>query len=271
MLKSNKYNHYIDIKYIKYDGIAQIIINRPEILNSFRPKTIEEILHAFNDISLDKNIGVVILCGIGTESFSTGGDQKVRGKEGYYNELGQASLNVIELQKKIRNLSKPVIAMVSGYAIGGGQILQMMCDISIASDNSIFAQSGPKVGSFDAGYGSSYMARVVGQKRAREIWFLCHQYNAYQALDMGLINKVVQLSDLKSVTFKYAKEILSHSPTSLSFLKAALNADCDGQAGLQEIGANSTMLFYMTDEAREGREAFLEKRKPNYNQFRQNS
>jgi naphthoate synthase len=258
-----------DIKYAKTDdGIAKITINRPEVRNAFRPKTVQELLQAFSDARDDADIGVVILTGEGTEAFCSGGDQRVRGHGGYVGEDGIPRLNVLDLQRQIRTLPKPVVAMVAGYAIGGGHVLHMICDLTIAADNARFGQTGPKVGSFDGGYGASYMARIVGQKKAREIWFLCRQYDAQQALSMGLVNTVVPLAELEAETLKWAREMLQNSPTALRFLKAALNADCDGQAGLQELAGSATLLYYLTEEGREGKEAFLEKRKPNFKKFK---
>lgn len=258
---------FTDIKYHKADGIAKITINRPEVRNAFRPLTVVEMSTALSDARDDEKIGVVILTGEGKEAFCSGGDQKIRGHAGYKDEQGIHRLNVLDLQRQIRTCPKPVIAMVAGYAVGGGQILQMVCDITIAADNAIFGQTGPKVGSFDGGYGSSYMARIVGQKKAREIWFLCRQYNAKQALEMGLANTVVPYKDLERETIKWCREILANSPMAIRCLKAALNADCDGQAGLQELAGNATMLFYMTEEGQEGKNAFLEKRKPDFSKF----
>jgi naphthoate synthase len=257
-------NSHMDIKYEKKEGIATITINRPHVLNAFRPQTVKQMLEAMIDARWDDDIGVVILTGEGTRAFCTGGDQKVRGTKGYKDENGKQSLNVLQLQREIRTIPKPVIAKVAGYAIGGGQILQMLCDLTIAADNAIFGQAGPRVGSFDGGYGASYMARIVGQKRAREIWFLCRQYSAQEALQMGWINAVVPLEELDQHTKAWAKQILEHSPTALSMLKAALNADCDGQAGLQELAGLATHLFYGTEEAQEGLNAFLEKRNPKF-------
>nr|UNJ15751.1 naphthoate synthase [Cyanidioschyzonaceae sp. 2] len=254
----------MDIKYEKKDGIAIITINRPHVLNAFRPQTVKEMLEAMIDARWDEKIGVVILTGEGTRAFCTGGDQKVRGNEGYQDEEGKQSLNVLQLQREIRSIPKPVIAKVAGYAIGGGQILQMLCDLTIAADNARFGQAGPRVGSFDGGFGASYMARIVGQKRAREIWFLCREYTAEEALAMGWINAVVPLEELDKQAEAWAKQILAHSPTALSMLKAALNADCDGQAGLQELAGLATQLFYGTEESREGLKAFLEKRRPQF-------
>ncbi len=258
-----------DIKYEKTDdGIAKITINRPEVRNAFRPRTVKELSIAFTDARDDGDIGVVILTGEGNEAFCSGGDQRVRGQGGYVGEDGIPRLNVLDVQRQIRTLPKPVIAMVAGYAIGGGHVLHMLCDLTIAADNARFGQTGPKVGSFDGGYGASYMARIVGQKKAREIWFLCRQYDAQQALQMGLVNTVVPLAELETETLKWAREMLQNSPTALRFLKASLNADCDGQAGLQELAGSATLLYYMTEEGREGKEAFLEKRKPNFKKFK---
>ncbi len=267
MVNFIKAKEYTDIIYEKADGIAKITINRPEVRNAFRPLTVEEMKSAFSDARDDSSVGVVILCGYGGLAFCSGGDQRVREVAGYADDNGVNRLNVLDLQRQIRTLPKPVIAMVSGYAIGGGHVLHMMCDITIAADNAIFGQTGPKVGSFDGGFGASYMARIVGQKKAREIWFLCRQYDAKEALEMGLVNKVVAFDDLENETIKWCKEILCHSPIALRCLKSALNADCDGQAGLQELAGNATMLFYMTEEGQEGKNAFLEKRKPDFSKF----
>ena len=256
-----------DIKYHKAQGMAKITINRPEVRNAFRPLTIREISQAFLDAREDEKIGVIILTGQGKEAFCSGGDQRVRREAGYQDEKGIHRLNVLDLQRQIRTCPKPIIAMVAGYAIGGGHVLHLMCDLTIAADNAVFGQTGPKVGSFDGGYGASYLARVVGQKKAREIWFLCRQYNAKEALKMGLVNKVVPYERLEEETIQWGKEILAHSPMAIRCLKAALNADCDGQAGLQELAGNATMLFYMTQEGQEGRNAFLEKRKPDFSKF----
>lgn len=259
---------YEDILYGKAEGIAKITINRPEVRNAFRPQTVREMQRAFEDARDDADVGVVILTGAGDDAFCSGGDQRVRGTAGYVGADGIPRLNVLDLQRQIRTLPKPVIAMVAGYAIGGGHVLHLVCDLTIAADNARFGQTGPRVGSFDGGYGASYMARIVGQKKAREIWFLCRQYNAAEALEMGLVNKVVPLADLERETLQWCKEILDNSPLALRCLKSALNADCDGQAGLQELAGNATMLFYMSEEGKEGKEAFLEKRKPNYRKFR---
>jgi naphthoate synthase len=260
---------YQDVLYAKAaEGIAKITINRPKLHNAFRPLTIQEMGHAFSDARDDANIGVVILTGAGGEAFCSGGDQRVRGDGGYVGDDGLIRLNVLDLQRQIRSLPKPVVAMVAGYAIGGGQVLHLVCDLTIAAENARFGQTGPKVGSFDGGYGTAYLARIVGQKKAREIWFLCRQYDAYQALAMGLINQVVPNERLEAETVDWCREILQNSPTALRCLKSALNADCDGQAGLQELAGNATLLFYMSDEAKEGRDAFLEKRKPDFRRFR---
>lgn len=260
---------YSDIKLeVTEDGIAKVTINRPEVRNAFRPETIQELQDAFNICRDHEEIGVVILTGEGDKAFCSGGDQRVRGKAGYVGHDGIARLNVLDLQKQIRALPKPVVAMVAGYAIGGGHVLHIVCDLTIAAENAVFGQVGPKVGSFDGGLGSSYLARIVGQKKAREIWFLCRQYNAQEALEMGLVNKVVPLNKLEEETLKWCKEMLNHSPLALRCLKSAMNADCDGQIGLLEMAGNATMLYYMSDEAKEGRDAFLEKRKPNFDKFK---
>lgn len=263
-IESGKYE---DIKYHKFEGIAKITINRPERRNAFRPQTVFEMSDALMNAREDEKIGVIILTGEGKEAFCSGGDQKIRGDAGYKDAKGVNRLNVLDFQRQMRTCPKPIIAMIAGYAIGGGHILHLLCDISIAADNAIFGQTGPKVGSFDGGYGSSYMARIVGQKKAREIWFLCRQYNAKQALDMGLVNTVVPYERLEEETVQWCKEILANSPIAIRCLKAALNADCDGQAGLQELAGNATMLFYMTEEGQEGRNAFVEKRKPDFSKF----
>jgi len=258
-----------DIIYEKCDlGIAKITINRPKVRNAFRPLTVTEMSQAFSDARDDASIGVVVLTGAGDKAFCSGGDQKVRGVGGYVDDSGVPRLNVLDLQRQIRTLPKPVIAMVAGYAIGGGHVLHMICDLTIAAENARFGQTGPKVGSFDGGYGASYMARIVGQKKAREIWFLCRQYDAQQALDMGLVNAVVPLERLEEETLNWCEEILKNSPLALRCLKAALNADCDGQAGLQELAGNATLLYYLSEEGREGKNAFLEKRPPNFGKFR---
>jgi naphthoate synthase len=259
---------FVDIRFEKTeDGIAKITINRPEVRNAFRPETVQEMQEAFEFCRNDPSIGVIILTGQGPDAFCSGGDQRVRGEEGYVGHDGVPRLNVLDLQKQIRSLPKPVIAMVAGYAIGGGHVLHVVCDLTIAAENDRFGQVGPRVGSFDGGLGSSYLARIVGQKKAREIWFLCRQYNAQQALDMGLVNCVVPLENLESETLKWCREILQHSPLALRCLKACLNADCDGQVGLLDLAGNATMLYYMTEEAQEGKQAFLEKRKPDFSRF----
>jgi naphthoate synthase len=249
------------------NGIAKITINRPHVRNAFRPETIKEMQDAFDICRTNSSIGVVILTGEGKEAFCSGGDQRVRGNEGYVGGDGVPRLNVLDLQKQIRALPKPVVAMVAGYAIGGGHVLHIVCDLTIAAENARFGQVGPKVGSFDGGLGSSYLARIVGQKKAREIWFLCRQYNAQEALEMGLINCIVPLEKLEEETLKWCNEILQHSPLALRCLKTALNADCDGQIGLLDLAGNATLLYYMTEEAQEGKQAFLEKRKPDFSKF----
>ena len=249
------------------DGVAKITITRPERRNAFTPKTVMEMRRALDEAREDQQIGVVILTGEGDLAFCSGGDQKIRGDAGYVDQQGVHRLNVLDFQREIRTCPKPVIAMVAGYAIGGGHVLHMMCDLTVAADNARFGQTGPKVGSFDGGWGSSYMARIVGQKKAREIWFLCRQYDAQQALDMGLVNTVVPLADLEKETLQWCREILANSPLAIRCLKAALNADCDGQAGLQELAGNATLLYYMSEEGQEGRNAFVEKRKPDFGKF----
>ncbi len=260
--------NYTDIKYHKLGSISKITINRPQVRNAFRPLTITEIANALENSRQDSEIGVIILTGEGEKAFCSGGDQKIRGDAGYKDGNTVERLNVLDLQRQIRTCPKPIIAMVAGYAIGGGHVLHLMCDITIAADNAIFGQTGPKVGSFDGGYGASYMARIVGQKKAREIWFMCRQYNAKQALEMGLVNTVVPYDMLEKETIKWCDEILANSPMAIRCLKAALNADCDGQAGLQELAGNATLLFYMSEEAQEGRNAFNEKRKPDFSKFK---
>lgn len=250
------------------DGVAKVTINRPEVRNAFRPQTTEELIRAFDILRDDEEVGVVILTGQGKDAFCSGGDQKIRGSAGYVGRDGVPRLNVLDLQKRIRGLPKPVIAMVAGYAIGGGHVLHVVCDLTIAADNARFGQTGPKVGSFDGGLGSSYLARIVGQKKAREIWYLCRQYGAQEALDMGLVNAVVPYEQLETETLKWAREMLQHSPLALRCLKSALNADCDGQMGLLDLAGNATLLYYMSEEAQEGKNAFVEKRKPNFKKFR---
>ena len=256
-----------DIRFERLDGIAKITINRPHVRNAFRPLTVNEMREALQLARMNPEIGVIILTGEGEKAFCSGGDQKIRGEAGYKDSAGTEHLNVLDFQREIRTCPKPVIAMVAGYAIGGGHVLHVMCDLTIAADNAIFGQTGPKVGSFDGGFGSSYLARMVGQKKAREIWFLCRQYNAQEAFEMGMVNTVVPYEMLETETVSWCREILSKSPIAIRCLKAALNADCDGQVGLQELAGNATMLFYMTEEGQEGRNAFVEKRAPDFERF----
>lgn len=258
-----------DIRYETTDEgqIAKITINRPEVRNAFRPQTVKELLVALELAHEDAKVGVIILTGEGDLAFCSGGDQKVRGHAGYIGADGVPRLNILDVQKKIRGLPKPIVAMVAGYAIGGGHVLHVVCDLTIAADNAKFGQTGPKVGSFDGGLGSSYLARIVGQKKAREIWYLCRQYDAAQALEMGLINTVVPLADLEKETLSWCREMLAHSPMALRCLKAALNADCDGQMGLLDMAGNATLLYYMSEEAKEGKQAFIEKRDPDFSKF----
>jgi naphthoate synthase len=261
-----------DITYKKHDGMARIAFNRPEVRNAFRPKTIFEMYAAFADAREDTTIGVVLLTGEGPAkdgkyAFCSGGDQRIRGHAGYVGDDGIPRLNVLDLQRLIRSMPKPVIALVAGYAIGGGHVLHVICDLSIAAENAIFGQTGPKVGSFDGGFGSSYLARIVGQKKAREIWYLCRQYNAQEALDMGLVNKVVPVDQLEAEGIQWAQEILEKSPIAIRCLKSAFNADVDGQAGIQELAGNATLLYYMSEEGKEGKNAYVEKRKPDFRQF----
>ncbi len=263
---------YDDIIYQKADGIAKITINRPHKRNAFRPKTIVELYEAFSNAREDSRIGVVLLTGAGPHTdgkyaFCSGGDQSVRGHGGYVDEGGVPRLNVLDLQRLIRSMPKVVIALVAGYAIGGGHVLHVVCDLTIAADNAIFGQTGPKVGSFDGGFGASYLSRMVGQKKAREIWYLCRQYSAQDALNMGMVNCVVPVDQLEAEGVQWAQEILQKSPIAIRCLKAAFNADCDGQAGLQELAGNATLLYYMTEEGSEGRQAFLEKREPDFRQY----
>lgn len=270
--KWKKAKKYKDIVYEKMDGIAKITINRPEKRNAFRPETVLELYAAFDDAKEDTSIGVILLTGAGPSkdgkyAFCSGGDQSIRGNKGYIGGDGIPRLNILDVQKQIRSIPKPVIALVAGYAIGGGHVLHVVCDLTIAADNAIFGQTGPKVGSFDGGFGSSYLARIVGQKKAREIWYLCHQYNAQEALDMGLVNKVVPVDQLEDIGVQWAYEILEKSPLSLRLLKSAFNAELDGQAGIQELAGNATLLYYMSEEAQEGKNAYNEKRKPNFKKF----
>jgi naphthoate synthase len=259
---------FYDVLYHHYDGIARITINRPEVRNAFRPETVDELSRAFHHAHLDSNIGVIILTGSGELAFCSGGDQKVRGdKGGYKDGAGVQHLNVLDLQRQIRTLPKPVVAMVAGYAIGGGHVLHLVCDLTIAADNARFGQTGPRVGSFDAGLGAGLMARTIGMKKAKEIWFLCRQYDAQQALKMGLVNTVVPLNELETETVKWCREMLALSPTALRVLKSAFNADTDGLSGIQELAGNTTALFYMTEEGQEGRDAFLEKRPADFSKY----
>ncbi len=267
-----KEKDYNDIIYEKMDGISKISINRPELRNAFRPETVNEMHEALLDSREDPAIGVVLLTGKGPAkdgkySFCSGGDQKVRGDKGYIGKDGVPRLNILEVQKLIRSMPKPVIALVAGYAIGGWHVLHIVCDLTIAAENAVFGQTGPKVGSFDGGFGASYLARLTGQKKAREIWYLCRQYNAEEALSMGLINKVVPIDHLEEEGVKWAKEILEKSPLSIRLLKSAFNAELDGQAGIQELAGNATLLYYMTQEAKEGKQAYIEKRKPDFSKF----
>jgi|TARA_Y100000994_G_scaffold143051_1_gene117229 naphthoate synthase len=263
-----------NFKDIKYEsgsndaiGIAKITINRPEVRNAFRPQTVFELKEAFTLAREDQNVGVIILTGEGEHAFCSGGDQKIRGDKGYIGTDGVPRLNILDVQRQIRIIPKPVIAMVAGYAVGGGHVLHMMCDLTIAAENAQFGQTGPKVGSFDGGWGASYMARIIGQKRAREMWFTCRFYDAQKALEWGLVNDVVPIDLLEKTTVQLCNEILERSPMAIRILKAALNADCDGQSGLQQLAGDATMLFYMSDEAQEGRDAFKEKRKPDFKKF----
>jgi naphthoate synthase len=267
------WGEYEDILLDKSEeGIARLAINRPDKRNAFRPQTVNELCDAFVRIRDDKNIGVILFTGVspasdGGFSFCAGGDQSVRGDGGYLDEDGLPRLNVLDLQRLIRTIPKVVIALVSGYAIGGGQVLHLLCDLSLAAENAVFGQTGPKVGSFDAGFGSGYLAKVVGQRKAREIWFLCRQYGAKEALQMGLVNAITSIEDLETEGVKWAKEILQHSPTAIRCLKSSFNAESDGLSGIQELAGNATHLFYKTNEAQEGKDAFLQKRKPNFSKF----
>lgn len=263
---------YEDIIYEKMDGMAKVTINRPHRRNAFTPTTVFEMYDAFSDAREDQGVGVVLLTGAGPHTdgkyaFCSGGDQKIRGKAGYIDKGGVPRLNVLDLQRLIRSMPKVVIALVAGYAIGGGQVLHVVCDLTIAADNAIFGQTGPIVGSFDGGLGSSYLASIVGQKKAREIWYLCRQYSAEEALDMGLVNKVVAVEDLEAEGIQWAREILEKSPLAIRCLKSAFNAALDGQAGIQELAGNATLLYYMNEEGSEGKQAFLEKRKPEYRKY----
>ena len=258
---------YTDIVYETAEGIAKITINRPEVRNAFRPTTLFELADAFNVARDDPQIGVIVLTGAGDEAFCSGGDQRIRGDDGYRDPHGVGRLNVLDLQIQIRRTPKPVVAMVAGYAIGGGHVLHVVCDLTIAADNARFGQTGPKVGSFDGGYGSGLLARSVGQKKAREIWFLCEQYDAQAALDMGLVNTVVPLAGLEATTVAWCRRMLQHSPLALRMLKASLNAVDDGLAGIQQLAGDATLLYYMSEEAQEGRNAYVDKRKPEFGRF----
>ena len=267
-----KVKDYTDITYDKMDGIARIAFNRPEVRNAFRPETVLELHEALIDAREDSKIGVILLTGNGPAkdgkyAFCSGGDQKIRGDKGYVGKDGVQRLNILDVQKLIRSIPKPVIALVAGYAIGGGHVLHVMCDLTIAADNAIFGQTGPKVGSFDGGYGASYLARMVGQKRAREIWYLCRQYTAEEAFQMGMVNKVVPLEQLEDEGVQWAREILQMSPLAIRLLKSAFNAELDGQTGIQELAGNATLLYYMSEEAQEGKNAYIEKRKPDFSKF----
>jgi naphthoate synthase len=262
-----RHGDYGDIRYEISEGIARITICRPEVRNAFRPRTLFELSDAFEAARNDPAVGVIVLTGEGTEAFCSGGDQRIRGDDGYVGEDGVGRLNVLDLQIQIRRLPKPVIAMVAGYAIGGGHVLHLVCDLTIAADNARFGQTGPRVGSFDGGYGMGMLARTVGRKKAAEIWFLCDQYDAQQALRMGLVNTVVPLERLEEVTIDWCRRILRKSPLALRLLKAGLNADTDGLAGIQQLAGDATLLYYMTEEAQEGRDAFREKRRPDFSKF----
>ncbi len=267
-----KYNwttikEYEDIKFEFCDGVGKVTINRPRVYNAFRPQTVKEMIDAFDICRERQDIGVVVLTGEGDKAFCSGGDQNVKGHGGYMDEDGVPRLNVLDLHKRIRSLPKPVVAMVNGYAIGGGHVLHVVCDLTVASENAIFGQSGPKVGSFDAGFGSSYLARHVGQKKAREIWFLCKQYSAKEAEGMGLVNRVVPFDSLEEETMEWCKIMLQRSPMALRMIKRGLNAELDGQAGIMEMAGDATLMFYLMEEAQEGRKAFLEKRDPDFKQF----
>jgi naphthoate synthase len=258
---------YEDIRYERDGALAKITICRPEVRNAFRPKTLFELIDAFSRARDDNSIGVILFTGEGDLAFCSGGDQRIRGNEGYVGDDGVPRLNVLDLQRLIRSLPKVVIAAVAGYAIGGGHVLHVVCDLTIAADNARFGQTGPRVGSFDGGFGSSYLARIVGQKKAREIWYLCEQYDAQEALAMGLVNKVVPLAELEATAVAWGRRILTHSPLAIRCLKAAFNAELDGQAGIQELAGHATQLFYMTEEAQEGRDAYNEKRPPDFSRF----
>jgi len=258
---------YGDVRYEVAEGIGKITICRPEVRNAFRPQTLYELQDAFERARNDRDVGVIVLTGEGRLAFCSGGDQRVRGDDGYVGDDGIGRLNVLDLQVQIRRLPKPVVAMVAGYAIGGGHVLHVVCDLTIAADNARFGQTGPRVGSFDGGYGSGLLARIVGQKKAREIWYLCEQYDAQAAADMGLVNKVVPLADLEVETVAWARKMLSHSPLALRMLKASMNAADDGLAGIQQLAGDATLLYYMSEEAQEGKNAYLQKRTPDFDQY----
>lgn len=256
-----------EIRFLYHDHVAMISINRPQVHNAFTPLTVQEMSEAMELARQDPRVGVVILTGEGGRAFCSGGDQSVRGHGGYVGEDTVPRLNVLDLQKQIRSIPKPVVAMVAGYAIGGGHVLHVVCDLTIAAENARFGQTGPIVGSFDGGFGASYLARIVGQKKAREIWYLCEQYDARDALDMGLVNKVVPLEDLEETTMQWCRKMLEKSPIALRMLKSSFNAELDGQAGIQELAGNATLLYYLSEEAKEGKNAFMEKRKPDFSKF----
>ena len=258
---------YTDIRYETAEGIAKITIDRPEVRNAFRPLTTKELIHAFDVARDDPTVGVIILTGEGPDAFCSGGDQKIRGDDGYVDEQGVGRLNVLDLQIQIRRCPKPVVAMVAGYAIGGGHVLHLCCDLTIAADNARFGQTGPRVGSFDAGYGINLLARQIGEKRAKEVWFLCRQYDAPTALSWGLVNAVVSLDELEPETVRWCREMLAESPLALRLLKAGANAGTDGLGGVQQLAGDATLLFYMTEEAQEGRDAYVQKRRPDFDQF----
>ena len=263
----NDQGGFTDIRYETMDGIAKITICRPEVRNAFRPQTLFELRDAFERARDDEHIGVIILTGEGPDAFCSGGDQRIRGNDGYKGADGIGRLNVLDLQIQIRRLPKPVIAMVAGYAIGGGHVLHLVCDLTIAADNARFGQTGPKVGSFDGGFGAGQLARTIGLKRAKEIWFLCEQYDAATALQWGLVNRVVPLAELEAETVKVCHRMLEMSPLALRMLKASFNADSDGLAGIQQLAGDATLLFYMSEEAQEGRDAYLERRAPDFSRF----
>jgi naphthoate synthase len=258
---------FTDVRYETSDGIAKVTIDRPEVRNAFRPRTTAELITAFDVARDDPAIGVVILCGEGPLAFCSGGDQKIRGDDGYVDDHGVGRLNVLDLQIQIRRMPKPIVAMVAGYAIGGGHVLHLCCDLSIAADNARFGQTGPRVGSFDGGYGINLLARQIGEKRAKEVWFLCRQYDAATALDWGLVNTVVPLEDLERETVSWCREMLAMSPLALRLLKAGSNAGTDGLAGVQQLAGDATLLYYMSEEAQEGRDAFVQKREPDFSRF----